>query len=237
MDVTRIGLVLLALVVGAAACAQPLSNREKGALGGGALGAGAGAIIGSQKGHAAQGAAIGGALGGLAGAVLGDQTDKQEAANAATQEQLEQQKAELARNQELIEELKRRKLDARGSDRGVVVNLPDILFDFDKATLTRGAGEGVADIADVVTKQADGRRLAVEGHTDAIGSPAYNQRLSEERARTVASALSLHGVSHTRVSVKGFGASSPVAPNHNPDGTDNPDGRARNRRVEVVILN
>lgn len=237
MNTRYVGTMMALAMAGMSACSEPLSKRETGALGGGALGAGAGAIIGSQQGHAGTGAAIGGALGALSGAVLGDQAQKQDQAQAKTQQQLEAQQQQIARNQELIDELKRRNLDARETERGVVVNLPDILFEFGRADLTRDARDKVRDIADIVNNRAAGRRLSVEGHTDAIGSVEYNQQLSEQRAYAVASALEDNGVNADRLREKGFGKSSPVAPNRNPDGSDNAEGRARNRRVEVVILN
>ncbi len=230
-------MVFALVVVCGAGCSQPLSKREKGALGGSVLGAGAGAIIGSQKGHAGEGALIGGALGALGGAVVGDQFEKQDQAAAATQQQLEQQRAEIERNRELIEELKRRNLDARQSDRGVVVNLPDVLFEFGKADLTREARAKVRDIGEILDRSARDRQVSVEGHTDSVGSAAYNQELSENRAHAVSGALQDNGISAARLRTKGLGKSSPVAPNRNPDGSDNPEGRARNRRVEVIILN
>jgi outer membrane protein OmpA-like peptidoglycan-associated protein len=80
-------------------------------------------------------------------------------------------------------------------------------------------------------------RPKVEGHTDSIGGDTYNQKLSERRAENVASALENGGVSTQRVTAKGYGKRYPVAPNTNSDGTDNSAGRAKNRRVEVVIEN
>jgi outer membrane protein OmpA-like peptidoglycan-associated protein len=91
--------------------------------------------------------------------------------------------------------------------------------------------------AEVFNTQAQDRRVSVQGHTDAIGSEAFNQQLSERRAETVASALEGAGVNPQQITARGFGKRYPVAPNTNPDGTDNPAGRARNRRVEVVIEN
>jgi outer membrane protein OmpA-like peptidoglycan-associated protein len=153
------------------------------------------------------------------------------------QRTIEQQRQELARNRELLEELKKRNLEARETERGVVVNLPDVLFEFGKATLTSEAHRRAEDIAVVLNDTARGRAISVEGHTDSIGSEAFNQRLSEHRAETVALALEHHGVSRQRVTNKGYGERYPVAPNANPDGTDNPNGRAKNRRVEVIIEN
>lgn len=230
-------LTLLALVGIVAGCAQPLTTREKGVLTGGALGAATGAIIGSATGSPGAGAAIGGAVGAVGGGLVGDQLQKQEQATKEQQRQLEQQRQELVRNRALLEELKRRNLDARETERGVVVNLPDVLFAFDKASLTPDARVKIRNIAEVLNAQARGRPVAVEGHTDSIGSEAYNQRLSERRAETVAIGLESAGVSNQRIATRGFGERYPVAPNHNPDGSDNPTGRAKNRRVEVVIEN
>jgi len=153
------------------------------------------------------------------------------------QREIEQQRQELARNRELLEELKRQNIEARETERGVVVNLPDVLFEFGKADLTGDARAKTRDIAGVLSNQAQGRRISVEGHTDSVGSDAYNQQLSERRAQTVASALENTGVSNQRVTTKGYGKRYPVVPNTNPDGTDSPAGRAKNRRVEVVVEN
>ena len=227
----------LAAFVLLASCSQPLGTREKGALVGGGLGAATGAIIGAATGNPGAGAAIGGALGAVGGGLIGDQLQKREQVTTEQQQQIEQQKQELARNRELLEELKKQNLEARETERGVVVNLPDVLFEFGKANLTSDAGAKVHSIAEVLNEQAKTRRVAVEGHTDSIGSDAFNQKLSEHRAENVASALESAGVSDQRVTTKGYGKRYPVAPNTNPDGTDNPAGRAKNRRVEVVIEN
>jgi outer membrane protein OmpA-like peptidoglycan-associated protein len=75
----------------------------------------------------------------------------------------------------------------------------------------------------------------VEGHTDAKGSDTYNQTLSENRAKTVRDWLAVHGALPTATPVKGWGKRRPVAPNAKPDGSDDPQGRQKNRRVEVVL--
>ena len=227
----------LAAFVLLASCSQPLGMREKGALVGGGLGAATGAIIGAATGNPGAGAAIGGALGTVGGGLVGDQLQRREQVTNEQQQQIDQQKQELARNRELLEELKKQNLEAHETERGVVVNLPDVLFEFGKADLTSEARVKARSIADVLNEQAKNRRVAVEGHTDSIGSDAFNQKLSERRAENVANALEGSGVGSQRVTVKGYGKRYPVAPNTNPDGTDNPAGRAKNRRVEVVIEN
>ncbi len=228
----------LGLAVALAGCASgPLTKREKGAATGAAIGAGTGAIVGSTRGDAAEGAIIGGAIGALTGGLLGDQLEAQDQRQRELDRRLQQQDAELAENRRLIAELKARNIDARSSDRGVVVTLPDVLFEFGSADLTPQARARIRDIADVLLNDARGRRIAVEGHTDSIGAAMYNQGLSERRAARVAMALVASGVPEGLITTKGYGSKYPVAPNTNPDGSDNPAGRARNRRVEVVILN
>ncbi|MCB0333954.1 MAG: OmpA family protein [Bdellovibrionales bacterium] len=207
-----------------------LRNRDKGVLGGAALGAGIGAIIGAATGDAGVGTAIGGGVGALAGGVLGNEMDKDEARQADIENRLDDRDRMISENQQIIDELKRRGADARISDRGVVVNLPDVLFEFDSSKLTSGAQDTVYDIVQVLRDVSD-RHIAVEGHTDSIGTISYNQRLSEERANSVASALVREGVSRRRISTRGFGETDPIASNR----TDS--GRARNRRVEVIIEN
>ncbi|MEA2625773.1 MAG: hypothetical protein QOD06_1818 [Candidatus Binatota bacterium] len=228
--------LLLALLL--SACSGPPSKRETGALGGAALGALAGAVIGHQTGNAAAGAAIGGALGGVGGAVAGDQIQAGDQRLDEREKTLRQQQEELARNRALIEELKRKKLDVRETDRGVVVNLPDILFQFNRSDLATGARGKIRDIADVLdSPEVSRRHVSVEGHTDSVGSDEYNQRLSERRAEAVASALRDAGVSDRRLDTRGFGEKYPIAPNETSSGKDDPAGRAKNRRVEVIIEN
>ncbi len=229
--------LLAFMLVFVAGCSQPLSTREKATLGGAGLGAATGAIIGAAVGNPGAGAAIGGALGGVTGAVAGDRFQKRDTELAANQQQIERQRQEIARNRQLLEELKRRNLEARETERGVVVNLPDVLFEFGRSDLTGDAQGRVQGIADVLNDQAQGRRVSIEGHTDAIGSEEANQRLSERRAASVAGALTTSGVDQARVTTTGYGERYPVAPNTNPDGSDNSAGRAKNRRVEVVIEN
>lgn len=231
------GFVLLAVLVLLASCSQPLGKREKGVLVGGGLGAATGAIIGAVVGNPGAGAAIGGALGAVGGGLVGDQLQQRDQVAGEQEQQIEQQKQELARNRQLLEELKRQNLEARETERGVVVNLPDVLFEFGKADLTGDARTKVDSIGDVLNNQAKGRRVSIEGHTDSIGGDAFNQRLSERRAENVARTLEGSGVGGQRLTTKGYGKRYPMAPNTNTDGTDNPAGRSKNRRVEVVIEN
>jgi len=110
-----IGVLSLAVLLGG--CAAPLSEREKGALGGGALGAGAGALIGSAVGHhnTGKGALIGGALGALGGAAVGDQMQGQRQRQDAQAYETEQQQREIERQRRELENLRRDRYDDRGS--------------------------------------------------------------------------------------------------------------------------
>jgi outer membrane protein OmpA-like peptidoglycan-associated protein len=221
------------LVLGPLGCSQPLTTREKGAGIGALGGAAAGGIIGSAVGHPGAGAAIGGALGLGTGALIGDQLQGREQQQQEQQARIEQQRQELERNRALIEELKRRNIEARETDRGVAINLPSVLFDFDSAQLTPDGKNRVGQIAAIVNKQAQGRRLAVEGHAsrERPDQEAHNQQLSEKRAQSVADALARDGLDRSRVAARGLGTRSPVASN------DTEEGRRKNRRVEVIVEN
>jgi outer membrane protein OmpA-like peptidoglycan-associated protein len=127
--------------------------------------------------------------------------------------------------------------ETRTDDRGVTVLVTDVLFDFDSDALTPAGGAAVAKIAEIVKRLAVANDLICEGHTDARGTDAYNFELSLRRARRVAEALAADGIPLDQISAQGLGESRPLALETKPDGSDDPEGRARNRRVEVVIAN
>jgi len=225
--------VILSFVAGSVGCSTPLTTREKGAGIGALGGAAVGGIIGSAVGRPGTGAAIGGALGLGTGALIGDQLQGQEQKQQEQQKQIEQQRAEIDRNRALLDELKRRNIEARETERGVAVNLPSVDFDFDSASLTPEGRERVRQIASIVSRQARDRRISVEGHAsrERAEQEAYNQQLSERRARTVADELGYDGVDPNKISSRGLGTRSPIASH------DTEEGRRRNRRVEVIIEN
>ncbi|MDR3087131.1 MAG: OmpA family protein [Azoarcus sp.] len=106
----------------------------------------------------------------------------------------------------------------------------DVFFAFDSAELNPAA---IAKLTDIVAAIPKGTKVKVDGYTDSIGADAYNLTLSRQRGKAVADAMT-----GTRPDLKithnGYGKSNPVAPNTNTDGSDNPGGRAMNRRVEIV---
>lgn len=127
-------------------------------------------------------------------------------------------------------------LNTRITDMGTVIDLPaDALFDFDKAELTPAAATELAKAAELIRAGPPGP-IQVIGHTDSKGDDAYNQKLSEARARTVADWFGEQvGVRQRAFQVSGKGESAPIAADTRPDGSDDPAARAKNRRVEVII--
>jgi outer membrane protein OmpA-like peptidoglycan-associated protein len=112
----------------------------------------------------------------------------------------------------------------------------DVLFDFDKATIKPEAATALHNVAEIIKDKGKGRSVRIDGHTDGKGSDAYNQKLSERRADSVKQWLGQkEGLAQAKMTTQGFGASKPVAPNAKPDGSDDPEGRQKNRRVEIVL--
>ena len=109
----------------------------------------------------------------------------------------------------------------------------DVMFDFDSAELRAEAEQVLRNVAEII-RAHEGANVRVEGHTDSKGSDSYNQQLSEERARSVRDWLmSADGLDGTEFSIYGFGESKPAAANEMTDGSDDPEGRQRDRRAHV----
>ncbi|MBN8750065.1 Photosystem I P700 chlorophyll a apoprotein A2 [Xylophilus ampelinus] len=136
----------------------------------------------------------------------------------------------LQRTRELLDTLQARETPQRA----IVIDLPaDVLFDFDQAELRPDAQASLAKAAELLRSYADAP-IAVRGHTDAKGSEAYNDALSLRRAQAVAERLRTAAGGRT-IATEGLGKRRPMAPNQHADGSDDPEGRQRNRRVEIVI--
>jgi outer membrane protein OmpA-like peptidoglycan-associated protein len=131
--------------------------------------------------------------------------------------------AQLDAANKQIEDMK-----AQKTDRGMVVTLGDVLFDTGSASLKPGADRSLQQVAAYLTSNAKAK-VMVEGHTDSVGEDAFNQRLSEQRAQSVASRLSFMGVEGSRVAATGLGEAYPVT------GNDTSAGRQQNRRVEIIF--
>lgn len=207
-----LGVVVLAGIVGLAGCTDPTDPNRKtktGAL----VGAVAGAVIGHQVDHD-RGRYVGAALGALAGGGVGYYMDKQ-------QRELEEQLAREQAAQEL--EIQRMRDDS------LKLTLDsEVSFDFDSAAIKHGFMGTLDKLANVIQKY-DKTVIHVVGHTDSVGSDAYNQRLSERRAQAVGDYLMRQGVRAARVQTEGRGESQPRATNATEA------GRQLNRRVEIFL--
>jgi outer membrane protein OmpA-like peptidoglycan-associated protein len=119
-------------------------------------------------------------------------------------------------------------LQTRDSARGLIVSMPDVLFDTGSANLKPTARERLAKVAGILIAYPD-IHIEIDGYTDSTGSPLTNQQLSQERAASVQAYLSQQGVSASSISIHGFGEANPIASN------DSSAGRQQNRRVELVV--
>jgi len=127
-------------------------------------------------------------------------------------------------------------LGAKVTEKEIKIALSgDILFDFDKDTLRPDAFPTLEKVAEVL-REYPGAPVLIEGHTDSKGKEKYNQKLSERRAVSVKRWLVENaGADGGRIETKGWGEARPAVPNEKPDGSDDPDGRQQNRRVEITI--
>lgn len=208
-----IAAILIALLAAPVAfAADPATTRDKtkkGAVIGGVAGAIAGAIIHNNRGsgNAKRGAVIGGAVGAATGAIVGAMMDKQE------RELRQIEGIDVARTDE--DELR-------------VTMRNEILFDYNSTALRGTSRDELAEMADVFNRYND-TTIVVAGHADSTGSDAYNQRLSERRADSVATYLQNQGVRGSRIDSMGYGESRPKASNATSS------GRQQNRRVEIYV--
>jgi OOP family OmpA-OmpF porin len=119
----------------------------------------------------------------------------------------------------------------------VSIDLKGVNFDYDKSNLRPDAVQILTEATEILKRYPE-LKVEVAGHTDSKGTDAYNQALSERRARAVYDYLTSNGVDAARlVGPNGYGESRPIAPNTNEDGSDNPEGRAKNRRTELNVQN
>src|SRR5690606_21742124 len=202
--------VLLFLSTGLIGCKtiDNMSRTEKGAAAGAGAGAVVGGVIGKATGSTAKGAIIGAVVGGTAGAIIGQQMDKQA--------------------RELEQELEGAEVERVGE--GIQITFDSaILFGCDRADLSATARTNLSELAASLKKYPN-TEVMIVGHTDAVGSEEYNQRLSERRANSAAEYLISQGISRSRITTLGKGELEPVASN------EDEIGRQQNRRVEVAIF-
>ncbi|KTG16939.1 MULTISPECIES: OmpA family protein [unclassified Guyparkeria] len=210
-------LSLIAVLAGAlvaAGCAQnPYTGENRKTATGATVGAGAGALLGNviaPDGNRTGGTLIGAAVGATVGGLIGRQMDKQE--------------------RQLRQEMQGTGVDVQRQGDTIRLQAPEsITFQTDSAEIQPQFRRTLNDIAASI-QQYPNTVVRVEGHTDSTGSASYNQDLSVNRAQSVASYLAQSGVSPSRVQAIGYGESRPIATN------STPQGRAQNRRVEILIL-
>ncbi|CAB1083972.1 Outer membrane protein A precursor [Olavius algarvensis Delta 1 endosymbiont] len=187
-------------------CAE-WNRTKKGAAVGAGVGGAAGGIIGIATGHTVAGILIGAVVGGAAGAFIGNYMDKQAA--------------------EIERDIEGAKVERVGE--GIKITFSSgILFDVDQSNVKDQYRSELTELSRILNKYNDTNIMLV-GHTDSTGSEAYNQKLSERRADSVANYLATQNVNSGRFTTEGYGESQPVATN------DTDAGRAQNRRVEVAI--
>ena len=199
--------LLAALVaVQLAGCAS-MNAKTKGAIIGAGAGGVVGGVIGKQAGSTAKGAIIGAVVGGAAGAIIGHQMDQQA--------------------KELEQNIPGATVERVGE--GIKVTFASgLLFDFNSDVVRGSARSNLSELARSLNKYDDSN-LMIVGHTDYIGSDAYNLDLSERRADAATRYLASQGVSRARIGTLGVGETEPIASN------STEEGRSQNRRVEVAI--
>jgi outer membrane protein OmpA-like peptidoglycan-associated protein len=150
--------------------------------------------------------------------------------------ELEKKQLELQRKQLQMEEAARQELQLKETEKAITMKLEgDVLFDFDKAEIKPEAERTLDQVGTVIAQFPEGKVL-IEGHTDSKGSPDMNLQLSKRRAEAVKDWLvKKKSISESIITTRGFGETKPVAPETNPDGRDNPQGRQQNRRVEITV--
>ena len=152
-------------------------------------------------------------------------------ARAQTAEEARKTAAQIeAERKDLERQLQALQANVKQTERGLVLTLGDVLFEFDQADLKPGAVRNLQPLI-AFLKENSSRGVTIEGHTDSVGSEAYNLSLSERRASAVRRLLTENGIAADRIVARGLGETYPVASN------DTKQGQLMNRRVEIVISN
>lgn len=116
------------------------------------------------------------------------------------------------------------------------IRIPNIQYEFDKSNILESSKIAI-DTTVLLLMEANPELIVeIQSHTDSKGSDKYNEKLSQQRAESVVAHLISKGIKAERLKAKGYGESKPVAPNENADGSDNPEGRAQNRRTDFKII-
>lgn len=212
------------------ACSSPHPGPDKtlgGAVLGAGWGAGAGAVVGHQVGYGGEGAAVGAGFGALGGGLAGLGYDLEEDAMLDQEEALASIKLQNEATARQLINLQN-SLD-RTVEKKIGGGVHQVFFDLDTTSLRSGAIANLEILADQIKKHPHVNKIRVVGHSDDSGSPEYNARLAEARARSVSSYLAARGISMDRIEISSHGSERPVAANS----TD--VGRQLNRRVDIYV--
>jgi outer membrane protein OmpA-like peptidoglycan-associated protein len=202
-----LSIVTISLFGAGCSSTQKMSNQDKGVVIGAGTGAVVGGVIGRATGNTGLGAIIGAGVGGVTGGIIGHKMDKQA--------------------EEIKNEVPGVKVERVGE--GIVVEFSEaVLFGYNQSNLNAQASRSLDKLVTVLNKYPD-TDLEIDGHTDSKGTDAYNQTLSEKRARAVSDYLAGHNIRSSRMKTVGMGEKYPKYTN------DTEEGRAGNRRVEFQI--
>ena len=211
-------------------CSRSIEGPDKtigGAVLGAGWGAGAGAVVGNQSGDPGPGAAIGAGFGAVEGAVSGFSADQTEDQLIAQERQLDALEAQNVVNSRNLMRLQA-KLDQSFDDQNIG-GIYQVFFDSDATSLRAGAIANLEAITETLKVNPRAHHIVVSGHTDDSGSPDYNSRVAQARARAVSAYLASRGISSDQIIVKSYGSERPIASN------STEVGRQLNRRVDVHI--
>ena len=225
-----VSLVLLLFLSFGVSC-HPVPGPDKtfaGAVLGAGWGAGAGAVIGHQTSRAGEGAAIGAGFGAVSGVLTGIGLDISEGTELRQQRELDSLKVQVAANyrslillQDVLDDRDRRLNPTSGANQ--------VFFDPDRASLRSGSAARLQRLAEAIKFNPYVGEVELHGHSDDNGDTERNRRLSEARARTVATFLAGQGISLDRIKLFSHGAARPLASN------ESESGKSLNRRVEIVL--
>ncbi len=214
------------------ACSNPQPGPDKtvtGAVLGAGWGAGAGAVVGNQFGRAGEGTGIGAGFGMVSGALHGAGLDLNEGALLDQERSIDEMRV---RNMANAAELRaiQAKIDRDGlGSQASALGVHSVHFDRDETSLKIGSTANLEALASMIMQSPGARKVHVIGHADDSGSPAYNERLAEARARSVGSFLAAKGISSDQIMIKSYGSKHPVASN------SSETGRQLNRRVDIYV--
>jgi len=223
-------LTLLCALLAFSSC-HPVPGPDKtfaGAVLGAGWGTGAGAVIGNQAGSAGEGAAIGAGFGAVSGLLTGVGLDISEGTELRQQRELDALKVQVASNYRslmLLQDV----LDDRDRRLNPTSAANQVFFDSNKASLRSGSAARLQRFAEAVKFNPYVGGVELHGHSDDNGNTERNRRLSEARARTVATFLAGQGISLDRIKLFSHGATRPLASN------ETESGKHLNRRVEIVL--